>query len=110
MSVVSRIVAAQSVPARQPQDRTIHPATLHELDVNHSSSDALDGSEVVVTLDEVHLAVRVFPAEAFKVDNLISFHRGPAALVLPATYLHYHVHVSNLAACPSGPHHARRAA
>ncbi|GAB7192903.1 hypothetical protein NUM3379_36120 [Kineococcus sp. NUM-3379] len=103
MAAVLWIVAAQGVPAWQPQDRPGDPAALDDLDVDHSSSDALDGSEVVVALDQVHLAVGTCPAEAFKIDDLTAFHGGPAALVLPATYLHHHVHASNLTVCPGRP-------
>ena len=108
MSVVVIAEAPEGSPARYAEDRPGNPTVLHDLDLGHPSLDPLLGIDVVVTLDEVHLAVRPRPADAVEVHDLIALGGRPTALVLPATYLHDDIHRSNLCVGPMRAGQPRR--
>ena len=103
MAVVVIVEAPQGRSTRYAEDRLGGPSVLHHPDLGHPSSDSLIGIDVVVRLDEAHPAVRVCPADAVEVDELVALDGFPAALVLPATHLHDDVHDVTLG--PAGRPH-----
>ena len=85
---------AQFLAARNAENRRRVPVLYH-LDLSHASLDALISRHIeatVVTLNETDPTVRLLPAEAVKVHELIPLNRLPAARVLPAADLHNDIH------------------